>query len=97
MTNRKIPLTTPGDSLREMLDELGVSAYAFAKAIGKAPIQVTRILNGASSITPEMSLRMGKALGMSPGYWHRLQADYDMRLVLQRDSEINVEPLDAVM
>jgi len=35
----------PGELLQEILDELDISAYALAKSIGKAPIQVSRILS----------------------------------------------------
>ncbi len=74
-----IPLTSQGEDLREILDEQEISAYALAKAIGKAPIQVTRILNGQQRVTPEMSILIGEALRMTPGYWWRMQADYDLR------------------
>lgn len=84
MNTKYIPLTTPGEDLREILDDQGITAYALARAIGKAPIQVTRIVNGTQRITPDMSVLIGEALEMSPGYWLRLQTDYDLRNALQR-------------
>lgn len=79
-----IPLTTPGEDLREILNGQGITAYALAKAIGKASIQVTRIINGTQGITPDMSILIGEALGMSLGYWLRVQTDYDLRKARQR-------------
>ena len=80
MNTQQIPLTRPGDFLAEILNDQGLSAYALAKAIGKATIQVTRIINGGQRITPAMSILIGEAFDMTPGYWLRLQADYDLRL-----------------
>ena len=37
-TPKLIPLTTPGEDLAEVLEGEGLSAYALAKAIRKAPI-----------------------------------------------------------
>jgi plasmid maintenance system antidote protein VapI len=34
---------------------------------------INEILNERRSITPEMALRLGHALGTSPGYWMNLQ------------------------
>ncbi len=80
MNTRQIPLTTPGAFLAEILEDRKLSAYALAKAIGKAPIQVTRIINGGQRITPKMSILIGEAFDMTPGYWLRLQTDYDLRM-----------------
>ena len=53
----------PGELLREILEELDISAYALAKSIGKAPIQISRILAGKSSITAPMARLIGAAVG----------------------------------
>ncbi len=94
MTTEFIPLTTPGDDLHEILNDQGITAYALAKAIGKASIQVTRIVNGKQRITPDMSILIGAALDMSPGYWLRMQMDYDLRLAQQR-AHTQVVPIIA--
>ncbi len=68
----------PGEHLVEMLEELGISQYRLAKAIGVPPARVIDIVHCRRSITADMALRIGHALGMSPEYWLNLQCMYDL-------------------
>lgn len=88
MNGKMIPLDTPGDMLAEVLDDLGVTAYALAKAIGKKPAVVSRIINGHSRITPNLSLLIGKALDQSPAYWFNLQVDHDIRIAARDENTV---------
>ena len=88
-----MPPVHPGELLRETLDELGISAYALAKSIGKAPIQISRILAGKSSITAPMARLIGAALGTTAQYWVNLQAHYDLEVAKQEVPVLKVEPL----
>jgi addiction module HigA family antidote len=83
----------PGELLAEILGELGVSAYALAKAIGKAPIQVSRILSGKASVTADMARLIGAALGTSAEMWVNLQAMYDLEMSRVRTPVVEVKPL----
>jgi addiction module HigA family antidote len=83
----------PGELLREILEELDISAYALAKSIGKAPIQISRILAGKSSITAPMARLIGAALGTTAQYWVNLQAHYDLEVAKQEVPVLKVEPL----
>lgn len=83
----------PGEILREILEELDISAYALAKNIGKAPIQVSRILSGKSSITAPMARFIAAALDTSAQYWMNLQAHYDLEVAKQEVPLISVKPL----
>lgn len=68
----------PGGMLAEELGCLNISARGFAKHIGVAPSSVTRILNEKSPITPDMAVRIAKALpGPDAEMWLRMQANYD--------------------
>ena len=83
----------PGELLREILEELGISAYALAKSIGKAHIEVSRILAGKSSVTAPMARLIGAALGTTAQYWVNLQAHYDLEIAKQEVPLLTVEPL----
>ena len=83
----------PGELLREILEELDISAYALAKSIGKAPIQVSRILTGKSSITAPMARLIAVALDTTAQYWVNLQAHYDLEVATQGIPLLAVEPL----
>lgn len=83
----------PGEFLAEILGELDISAYALAKAIGKAPIQVSRILCGKSSVTADMARRIAEALNTSPEMWMNLQAKYDLEQSRQKTPDLKVTPV----
>lgn len=68
----------------DFLDDLGISVPKFAQAIGVTRQEIYKIIKGERSISAEMSLRFGLFFGMSAGFWHRLQNDYDLRLAKQQ-------------
>jgi addiction module HigA family antidote len=75
-----LPPIHPGNFLREILEERGVSQARFARAIGVAPMRVSHVVNGTRPVTAELALLFSKALGQSPQYWLNLQASYDLKL-----------------
>jgi addiction module HigA family antidote len=90
MTKDRMAPIHPGELLTEILDELNVSAYALAKAIGKAPIQVSRILAGKSSVTADMARLISGALGTSAEMWLNIQSLYDLELSKIRKPNMKV-------
>ena len=88
----------PGEILRDCLDELGMSAYALAKAIRVPVNRVTAILAGRRAITADTALRLARFFGMSPEFWLGLQMDYDLetaRATLGHRLEREVTPRAA--
>lgn len=69
----------PGEFIRSIyLEELGVSVRKVAESLGVSPSTLTRLLNGQSNISPEMALRLSKALGRSAESWLAMQDTYDL-------------------
>ena len=88
----------PGEFIREVyLETLGLSARTVAAALKVAPSTFTRILNGKSSITPEMALRLSKALGRTPESWLAMQNSYDLWQIRQSINMDEVEKLELVI
>jgi antitoxin HigA-1 len=52
-----------------------------------------RVISGKSSITPEMAMRLQKAIGGSTEMWLRLQMNYDLAQIQQRACSIKVKRL----
>lgn len=65
----------PGDLLREYLG--ATPAEAFSLRYGFDPLELSGLLNGAGSITPEMAEKLGNALCTDPDFWIALQRQYD--------------------
>lgn len=66
----------PGAVLGEWLAEFTVTDAA--RKLDVARVTLSRILNGAAGISAEMDLRLSQALGTTPGFWLRMQAEYDL-------------------
>jgi antitoxin HigA-1 len=68
----------PGELVADNLTELGVTIKDAAEAIGVTRQQLHKVISGRSGITPEMAVRLEKAIGSSADTWLRMQMDYDL-------------------
>ena len=60
----------PGEIIKGLwLNPMGITITQAAKAIGVSRKTLSKIINGQSSITPEMAVRLSIALGGSPKSW----------------------------
>jgi addiction module HigA family antidote len=83
MAKRALPAIHPGEHLRDELDELGLSARAFAKLLDIPVNRVTQILNGQRGISADTALRLARYFGTSAEFWMNLQQIYELRLAEQ--------------
>ena len=83
----------PGEHLAEMLEELGISQYRLAKAIGVPPIRINDIVRCRRSITADTALRIGQALSMTPEFWLNLQRMYDLEVARSSTDTRAIKPL----
>lgn len=85
--SRLAPPVHPGEVLKtEFLDEIGVSAYALAKALCVPANRVTAIVNGERAITAETALRLARFFGTTEEFWMNLQTNFDLAVARQRDA-----------
>lgn len=74
----------PGEFITEIyLEPNGVSGRELALKLDVAPSTLSRILKGSSRVTPEMALRLSKAIGRSPESWLAMQDAHDLWLARQ--------------
>jgi addiction module HigA family antidote len=78
MPKKQITPVHPGEYLKELLEELGLSQYRLAQDIGVAPMRISHVINGQRPVTAELALRLGRYFSQSPHFWLNLQARYDM-------------------
>ena len=84
----------PGEFITEVyLKPNNLSARELAANLGVAASTLHRILIGSSSVSPEMALRLSKALGRSPESWLSLQYNHDLWLAKRR---VNLKNVDKV-
>ena len=70
----------PGETLREDLVALGMSAAELSRQIQVPVNRITQILNGVRSNTGDTALRLGHFFATSPEFWLNLQKLYDLRV-----------------
>ena len=75
----------PGEFINQVyLEPNTLSGRELAVKLGVAASTLSRVLNGASGVTPEMALRLSKALGRSPESWLSMQYNHDLWHARQR-------------
>jgi addiction module HigA family antidote len=84
----------PGVGLKDDIEALGLSVAEAAKGLGVTRQQLYRVINGECAITPEMAIRLEKAIGSTADTWLRMQMNYDLAQIRLRSSSIKVKRLE---
>ena len=93
---RSMKTITPGEILlEEYLIPFGISQNALGRALGVSPRTINEIVLGRRSITPEMSMKLGRFFGQTSEFWFRVQSNCDFRELRQREQVLTskVRPL----
>jgi antitoxin HigA-1 len=92
--NRRRP-THPGVLLKEeVLKPLGLTITEAAKDLGISRKNLSALLNGKISLSPDMAVRLSKATNTSPESWLGMQARLD--LWESENKEIKVIPFPVM-
>ena len=82
----------PGEFITQVyLEPNNLSGRELSLKLGVAASTLSRILKSSSAVTPEMALRLSKALGRTPESWLSMQYNYDLWHARQRVDLANVE------
>ncbi len=69
----------PGEFIRETyIEPFDISIRSLAENLSVAASTLARIVSERSAVSPEMALRLSKALGRSPESWLAMQDNYDL-------------------
>jgi addiction module HigA family antidote len=79
----------PGELIGDNLEELRISITHAATGLGITRQQLHNLIAGRSRVTPEMAVKLEKALGSTADTWLKMQMNYD--LVQVRKRAINVK------
>ena len=63
---------------RALIDGTGLTVTEAAKQLGVGRITLSKLINGKSGISPEMSVRLSIALNTSSEMWANMQTMYDL-------------------
>lgn len=76
MRSRKTIATPPGTTIREQLEERGMSQKEFALRMDMSEKHISRLINGDVHLTPDVALRLEYVLGIPARFWNNLEAIY---------------------
>ena len=77
--------------LEDWIKPLNFTISQFALRIGTSRKNLSEIVNAKCGISPEMALKLSKALGTSAELWLNMQQAYDLWQARQRVNLDNVE------
>jgi len=84
----------PGRLVKAEIEELKLSVAEAAKGLGVTRQQLYRVINGECAVTPEMAIRLEKAVGSTADAWLRMQMNYDLAQIRLRAPSIKVKRLE---
>lgn len=79
MKTKKLKNVHPGEILKvDFLDEMNISQYALARAVGVDQTRISQLIKGTRSMSADTALRLGKFFNMSPEFWLNIQSRFDL-------------------
>ncbi|HEY0297185.1 MAG TPA: HigA family addiction module antitoxin [Bordetella sp.] len=87
----------PGSILKDdILPELGLSVTEAARQLGVSRVQFSRFINGRSSVTPELAVRLSKWIPAPTAImWLQMQIEHDLWQLEHSGKRLDVEPAHA--
>ena len=82
----------PGITLREKIGELGMSIKEFSLRSSKPEKTINAVLNGSSSITPDMAVAFEQVTRIPAHMWLNLQSVYDIYKAREKKAESFQDP-----
>lgn len=69
-------VSSPGETLAEILEDIGMSQADLARRTGRTPKTINGIVKGREPLTPATALQFEKVLGVSARFWNELERNY---------------------
>lgn len=79
---------TPGEFIRDELDERGWTQADLAKITGRPLPTINLIINGKTSITPETAIELSNAFSTSAQFWLNLETAYQLSKIEAKNEPI---------
>ena len=88
--------TPPGVTIKEQLDDRGMSQKEFASRMGLSEKHISKLINGEVHLTPDVAERLEMVLDIPARFWNNLEAIYQEKLIkVKRENELDEEKMLA--
>ena len=79
--SRSYIATPPGATIREQLNDRGMSQKEFAARMDLSEKHISKLINGDVQLTPDVAVRLEMVLGVPARFWNNLEAVYREKVV----------------
>ena len=79
--SRSYIATPPGATIKEQLNDRGMSQKEFAARMDMSEKHISKLINGEVKLTPEMAVRLEIVLGVPAKFWNNLEAIYREKII----------------
>ena len=79
--SRSYIATPPGATIKEQLNDRGMSQKEFAARMDMSEKHISRLINGDVQLTPEAAVRLEMVLGVPARFWNNLEAIYREKII----------------
>lgn len=85
MRSRKTIAVAPGATIREQLEDRGMTQKEFSVRMDMSEKHISELINGKTQLTPGVALRLECVLGIPAQYWINLEAIYQEKCIRAKD------------
>lgn len=78
-------VSPPGDTLLETIESIGMSQAELARRTGRPIKTINQIIKGKCSISPDTSIHLERALGISATFWNNRESHYQEFLARNKE------------
>ena len=79
--SRSYIATPPGATIKEQLNDRGMSQKEFAARMDMSEKHISKLINGEVQLTPETAVRLVMVLGVPAKFWNNLEAIYREKII----------------
>ena len=96
LESKSYTATPPGVTIKEQLDDRGMSQKEFASRMGLSEKHISKLINGEVHLTPDVAERLEMVLDIPARFWNNLEAIYQEKLIkVKRENELDEEKMLA--
>lgn len=79
--SRSYIATPPGATIKEQLNDRGMSQKEFAARMDMSEKHISKLINGDVQLTPETAVRLEMVLGVPAKFWNHLESIYREKII----------------
>lgn len=73
--------TPPGATIKEQLEDRGMSQKEFTSRMGMLDEHISRLIRGEVQLTPDVAYKLEMVLGVPAKFWINLESIYRNKLI----------------